>query len=99
VSSPKLLVLSIDFGTSNSAATLIDADENTVEQVLRYIRKIKEGTAKDKDGKTINVGAIPFYAHILCSLMPRIKAIADNHDFVKTPDNEGYFRYHQSAGC
>jgi hypothetical protein len=70
-----------------------------VEQVLRYIRKIKEGTAKDKDGKTINVGAIPFYAYILCSLVPRVKATADNHDFVKTPDNEGYFRYHKSAGC
>ncbi|MDC8771722.1 hypothetical protein [Roseateles albus] len=74
-------------------------DENPVEQVLRYVRKIKEGTAKDKDGKTINVGSIPFYAYILCSLTPRIKSIADNHDFVKTPDNEGYFRYHQSAGC
>lgn len=74
-------------------------DENPVEQVLRYVRKIKEGTAKDKDGKTINVGSIPFYAYILCSLTPRIKSIADNHDFVRTPDNEGYFRYHQSAGC
>jgi hypothetical protein len=75
------------------------SEENPVEQVLRYVRKIKEGAAKDKDGKTINVGTIPFYAYILCSLTSRIKAIADNHDFVKTPDNEGYFRYHQSAGC
>lgn len=74
-------------------------DENPVEQVLRYVRKIKEGTAKDKDGKTINVGAIPFYAYILCSLTPRIKAIAMDHDFVKTPDNEGYFKYHQAQGC
>jgi hypothetical protein len=74
-------------------------EENPVEQVLRYVQKIKEGTAKDKDGKTINVGSIPFYAYILCSLTPRIKAIAATHDFVRTPDNEGYFRYHQSAGC
>lgn len=74
-------------------------DENPVEQVLRYVRKIKEGTAKDKDGKTINVGEIPFYAYILCSLTPRIKAIAMDHDFVKTPDNEGYFKYHQAQGC
>jgi hypothetical protein len=74
-------------------------EENPVEQVLRYVRKIKEGTAKDKDGKTINVGAIPFYAYILCSLTPRIKAIAADHDFVKTPDNEGYFKYHQTQGC
>lgn len=74
-------------------------DENPVEQVLRYVRKIKEGQAKDKDGKTINVGSIPFYAYILCSLTPRIKAIALDHDFVKTPDNEGYFKYHQAQGC
>jgi hypothetical protein len=74
-------------------------EENPVEQVLRYVRKIKEGAAKDKDGKTINVGSIPFYAYILCSLTPRIKAIAMDHDFVKTPDNEGYFKYHQAQGC
>lgn len=74
-------------------------EESPVDQVLRYVRKIKEGQAKDKDGRTINVGPVPFYAYILCSLTPRIKSIADNHDFVKTPDNEGYFKYHQSLGC
>lgn len=74
-------------------------DENPVEQVLRYVRKIKEGQAKDKDGRTINVGHIPFYAYILCSLTPRVKAIAVDHDFVRTPDNEGYFKYHQAQGC
>lgn len=74
-------------------------EESPVEQVLRYVRKIKDGQAKDKDGRTINVGPIPFYAYILCGLTPRIRAIADNHDFVRTPDNEGYFKYHQSLGC
>jgi len=75
------------------------SEENPVEQVLRYVRKIKDGQAKDKDLRTINVGQIPFYAYILCSLTPKIRAIADNHDFVKTPDGEGYFKYHQSQGC
>jgi hypothetical protein len=74
-------------------------EESPVDQVLRYVRKIKVGHAKDKNGRTINVGPVPFYAYILCSLTPRIKSIADNHDFVKTPDNEGYFKYHQSLGC
>lgn len=74
-------------------------EEDPIEQVLRYVRKIKEGKAKDKDQKTINVGAIPFYAYVLCSLTPRVKAILDDNDFVKTPDNEGYFKYHQNAGC
>jgi hypothetical protein len=75
------------------------SEENPVEQVLRYVRKIKDGQAKDKDQRTINVGQVPFYAYILCSLTPRIRSIADNHDFVKTPDNEGYFKYHQMLGC
>ena len=74
-------------------------DENPVEQVLRYVRKIKDGQAKDKNLRTINVGAIPFYAYILCSLTPKIRTIAESHDFVKTPDNEGYFKFHQNTGC
>jgi hypothetical protein len=74
-------------------------EEDPVEQVLRYVRKIKEGQAKDKDLRTINVGPVPFYAYILCSLTPKIRAIAESRDFVKTPDNEGYFKYHQNTGC
>lgn len=74
-------------------------EEDPVEQVLRYVRKIKEGQAKDKDLRTINVGPVPFYAYILCSLTPKIRAIAESRDFVKTPDNEGYFMYHQNMGC
>ena len=74
-------------------------DENPVEQVLRYVKKIKEGQAKDKDLRTLNVGPIPFYAYILCSLTPKIRAIAEAHDFVITPDNEGYFKFHQNTGC
>ncbi|UUZ77409.1 DUF4263 domain-containing protein [Polaromonas sp. P1(28)-13] len=74
-------------------------DENPVEQVLRYVKKIRDGQAKDKDLRTINAGTIPFYAYILCSLTSGIRAIAESHDFVRTPDNEGYFKFHQNTGC
>jgi hypothetical protein len=74
-------------------------EEDPVEQVLRYVRKIKDGGAKDKDGKTLNVGTVPFYAYVLCSLTKRVKAILEDMDFTKTPDNEGYFKYHQNSGC
>lgn len=74
-------------------------DEDPVDQVLRYVRKIKSGESKDKDGKTITIGSIPFYAYVICSLTPRIRAIAESRDFVKMPDNEGYFSYHQNSGC
>lgn len=74
-------------------------DEDPVVQVLRYVEKIKEGKAHDKDGKTITVGSIPFYAYILCSLTPNIRKIARSRDFTCMPDNEGYFFYHREAGC
>lgn len=74
-------------------------EEDPVEQILRYVRKIKAGEAKDKDGKTFTVSSIPFYAYILCSLTPRMRSIAENRDFTRMPDNEGYFLYHQNAGC
>ena len=74
-------------------------EENPVEQVLRYVKKIKDGQAKDKDRRTLNVGPVPFYAYILCSLTPKMRSIAESHDFVQTPDNEGYFKYHQNMGC
>lgn len=75
------------------------SDEDPVDQVLRYVDKIKDGTAKDKDRKTITVGTVPFYAYILCSLTPRIRQIAKSRDFTIMPDNEGYFSYHKASGC
>ncbi|WP_306533669.1 hypothetical protein [Geobacter sp.] len=76
-----------------------DKDEDPIDQILRYVDKIKEGTAKDKDGKTFTVGTIPFYAYLLCSLTPKIRKIARSRDFTSMPDNEGYFAYHKEAGC
>ncbi len=74
-------------------------DEDPVDQVLRYVEKIKAGEAKDKDGKTITVGDVPFYAYIICSLTPKIRSILQGRDFTKMPDHEGYFSYHKNSGC
>lgn len=74
-------------------------DEDPVEQVLRYVKKIKAGQAKDKDGKTITVADVPFYAYIICSLTPKIRSILEGRDFTKMPDHEGYFSYHKNSGC
>ena len=30
---------------------------------------------------------------------PRMRSIAESRDFTKMPDYEGYFLYHQNAGC
>jgi hypothetical protein len=74
-------------------------DEDPVEQILRYVRKIKDGEAKSIKGKTINGQGIPFYAYIICSLTPKIRQIAADRDFTPTADNEGYFFFHKNSGC
>ncbi|PRC94335.1 ATP-binding protein [Solimicrobium silvestre] len=74
-------------------------DEDPVEQILRYVRKIKDGEAKSIKGKTINGQKIPFYAYIICSLTPKIRQIAADRDFTPTADNEGYFSFHKNSGC
>ena len=72
-------------------------DKNPIDQVYDYVRQVKEGKAKDKDGRLINVSEnTPFYAYIMCDLVPKIRKLAENADLTKTPDNMGYFGYNKS---
>lgn len=76
-------------------------DEDPVEQVIRYVEKIKQGDAKTAKQKSFGPGLAntPFYAYILCSLTPRIQQIAANRDFTLMPDGQGYFQFHRNSGC
>ncbi len=76
-------------------------DEDPVEQVIRYVEKIKTGGAKTAKQKSFGPGLAntPFYAYILCSLTPRIQQIASNRDFTLMPDGQGYFQFHRNSGC
>lgn len=77
-----------------------DDEENPVEQVIRYVQKLREGKAKSDEGATLNVpDSTPFYAYVVCSLTPRMKRIADTMDFLETPDRLGYFRFHNKINC
>ena len=69
---------------------------NPVDQVLQYIRTIRESNAKDRRGKTIDFinDNIPFYAYIILDNNNSLKQVMDDKDFKKTPDSMGYFRFH-----
>lgn len=72
-------------------------DKNPIDQVYDYVRQVKEGKAKDKAGRLISVSEnTPFYAYIMCDLVPQIRKLAENADLTKTPDNRGYFGYNKS---
>jgi hypothetical protein len=73
-----------------------ETDENPFEQCFDYIRKIRGGHVKSKDGRLVEVDpATPFYVYVICDITNKIKAIADNYGFTQTPDRKGYFNFNK----
>jgi len=74
-------------------------DENPIAQVYGYVREIKAGEAKDRQGRPIRVpGHTPFYAYIVCDLTPKLMEQAENAHLTPTPDSHGYFGYNPNLG-
>ncbi|WP_406694266.1 ATP-binding protein [Singulisphaera sp. Ch08] len=54
-----------------------DAKKNPISQVQRYIDKIRNGKAIDREGRHINVCAnVRFYVYIVCDITPSLRQIA-----------------------
>lgn len=69
-------------------------DENPVSQVLGYIRRVRDGLAKDRAGRPLNLAAhVPFYCYIVCDITPKLKVSAENANLTATPDAQGYFGF------
>ncbi|MDJ1483482.1 ATP-binding protein [Cytophagaceae bacterium YF14B1] len=73
-----------------------DEKKNPVDQIISYIRTIRENKAKDRKGKIIQVDKdrTPFYAYIVCDFNANFNRILEDRSFKKTPDGKGYFFYH-----
>ncbi len=74
-----------------------DEKKNPVDQVINYIRTIRESKATDRRGKTINIDKerTPFYAYIVCDFNSNLSRILEDKNYKKTPDGKGYFYYHE----
>ena len=74
-------------------------DENPIAQVYGYVREIKQGTAKDRQGRPIRVPThTPFYAYVVCDLTPKLITQAENAQLTPTPDSQGFFGYNSNLG-
>jgi hypothetical protein len=74
-------------------------EENPIAQVYGYVREIKQGTAKDRQGRPIRVPPhTPFYAYIVCDLTPKLIRQAENAQLTPTPDSQGFFGYNSNLG-
>lgn len=72
-------------------------DENPVSQVLGYIRRVRDGLAKDRAGRPLNLAAhVPFYCYIVCDITPKLKVSAENANLTLTPDAQGYFGFNSA---
>ncbi len=71
--------------------------KNPLDQVIAYIRTIREHGATDRRGKLIQVDKerTPFYAYIICDFNQRLTKVLEDRDYKRTPDNLGYFSFHE----
>lgn len=69
--------------------------ENPIIQLLGYVDKIASNNMKDKNGRLIKTGTnTQFYLYAVCDITPKLQKIAEDFDFVETPDKRGMYKYH-----
>lgn len=75
-------------------------DNNPIEQVLRYVKEIREGKAKLSNGRSFgNVDNTPFHCYIIADMTTTLRDRADTAGYTKTPDGQGYYGYNQNRNA
>lgn len=74
------------------------SDEDPIDQIIRYVVKLKEGKYKTPEGRDIAINDnTPFYGFVVCDLTPKVKKwLRNNKDFKPLPDDKGYFSYYSN---
>ena len=72
------------------------SENNPINQLYSYVRKIRSGKAKDKYGRIIHVnGSTKFYLYAICDMTPSLLPFIENGGFKPTPDNLGYYDFNE----
>lgn len=71
--------------------------EDPIEQIIRYVIKIRNGKYKTPKGREILISEnTPFYGYVVCELNQKVKEwLEDVKDFKPMPDRLGYFSWHE----
>lgn len=78
--------------------SISDEKKNPIDQVISYIRTIRDNKATDRLGKIIDFtgNGTKFYAYIILDFNSSVKQILDDKDYTKTPDGMGYYNYNKN---
>lgn len=70
---------------------------NPIAQLYRYVSKIRNGEAKDKNHRPIKVGlTTKFYLFAVCDITPKFFYFIDQYGFTASPDKLGYYNFNKS---
>ena len=69
--------------------------EDPVQQIVRYVNKIRDGKYKTPQGRKILVADnTPFYGYVVCDLTSKVESWLDREkDFKPMPDRLGWFQW------
>lgn len=67
--------------------------EDPIDQIIRYVNLIREGTIRGKAGRDIRVGpTTPFYGYVVCDLTPKVnKWLEFTKNFTPMADGLGWY--------
>ena len=96
-----LLFLKTGFvNTKSNTLTLHFEDKNPIEQVLGYVKRLRDGKVKTKDGRPImNSDRLPAYCYIVCDIESKMEERCDNFGLTKTADGMGYFGFNPNRNA
>jgi len=70
------------------------SDKNPIDQVLGYVKTLRSGNTTNKDGRPLTgLERVPFHCYIIADLTPSLIERAQNSNYIKTIDGEGFFGY------
>lgn len=72
------------------------SDEDPIQQIIRYVNKIKDGKFTTPDGRNIRVEEnTPFYGFVICDLTTKVeKWLHAEKNYTPMPDKLGWFHWH-----
>jgi hypothetical protein len=70
-------------------------EKNPISQVYDYIRNIRSGAARNRDGSSVDrvPDSVPFFCHVVASLTSTLRKQLDDLDYVEGPDGQSYFSF------
>ena len=71
--------------------------ENPVNQVYRYVKKLRDQEIKDDRGRKIRIHSnAVFYCYIIADLTPALRTMAEDSGLDPAPDELGYFGFNRN---